>query len=456
VNTALPSDFLWGAATSAFQIEGAAHEDGRGASIWDTFCATPGKVRAGETGEIACDFYNRYPADIALLQELGIDALRFSIAWPRVLPAGRGPVNSKGLDFYDRLVDALLAAGIRPFVTLYHWDLPQLLEDEGGWPVRTTAEAFAGYAEVVGARLGDRVRDWITHNEPACTSWLGYGLGVHAPGRTNAADALAAAHHVLLSHGWAMDALRRHSPEAEVGIVLDSWPIHPATDDPADVAAARAADGRTSRLFFDGVLRGTYPEDVLAGFASAVPDVHPGDMAAISAPTDFLGINNYSRRVVRAGEDGVPVDVWPEGARLTDMGWEVYPAGLAEVLTRLHREYGVESLYVTENGAAFSDVRTHDGRIHDVERIDYLRSYLNAVAGAIADGVPVRGYFVWSLLDNFEWALGYAKRFGIVHVDFPTLQRTPKDSFHWLRERIAASQTMRSSSASSTASSRST
>jgi beta-glucosidase len=441
MNHDFPSDFVWGAAASAFQIEGAAYEDGRGESIWDRFCATPGKVRAGDTGEIACDFYHRYPEDIALMRELGLDAFRFSIAWPRVVPGATGPVNESGLDFYDRLVDALLEAGIRPFVNLFHWDLPQELEDAGGWPERATAEAFAAYAEVVAQRLGDRVKDWITHNEPFCTSWLGYGLGLHAPGRTSVRDALAAAHHALLAHGWAVEALRRAAPGAEVGIVLDSWPIHPATDAPEDVAVAWAEDGVRNRWFFDPLLRGAYPADTLERFGDDGPPVRDGDLAIIAVPTDFVGINNYSRRIVRAGPGGVAVDVRTPDGELTDMGWEVYPRGLYEPLVRLHREYGVESLYVTENGAAFADVRTHDGRVHDVERIAYIDDYIGTVASAMAEGVPVRGYFVWSLLDNFEWALGYSKRFGLVYVDYPTLERVPKDSFHWYRELIASTRT---------------
>jgi beta-glucosidase len=434
--SAFADGFVWGAATSAYQIEGAVAEDGRGESIWDRFCRVPGKVLAGDTGDVACDFYHRYPEDIALMRELGIDAFRFSVAWPRVLPEGRGRVNARGLDFYDRLVDALLAAGIRPFVNLYHWDLPQALEDAGGWPERATAEAFAEYAEIVGRRLGDRVRDWMTHNEPYCTAWLGYGLGVFAPGRESTRDALAAAHHVLLSHGWAVEALRRSAPGCEVGIVLDSWPVHPERDTPEDAAAVRIVDGERNRWFFDPVLRGSYPEDVLERFADAAPPVLPGDLEAIAVPLDFVGVNNYSRNVVRAGPDGVPEILPPAGA-VTDMGWEVHPAALGEVLLRLHREYGVPALYVTENGAAFADARAHDGGVHDAERIAYLSGYLGAVADAIAAGAPVRGYFVWSLLDNFEWAFGYAKRFGIVYVDFPTLERVPKDSFAWYRAAIA-------------------
>ncbi|HSL63868.1 MAG TPA: GH1 family beta-glucosidase [Gaiellaceae bacterium] len=435
---AFPRDFVWGAATSAYQIEGATAEDGRGASIWDTFCAREGNVRGGDSGAVACDFYHRYPKDIELMRELGLGAFRFSIAWPRIVPGGRGRVNAAGLDFYDRLVDDLLAAGIRPFVTLYHWDLPQALEDAGGWPVRATAEAFAAYVETVAARLGDRVQHWATHNEPYCASWLGYVVGVHAPGRTDVRDGAAAAHHVLLSHGLAVEALRREAPGARVGIVLDSWPTFPATDDPADAAAARELDGFRTRLFFDPVLRGHYPADVLDQLADAAPPVRDGDLERISAPLDFVGVNNYSRMVVRADAEGRPtVEPPPAGAPTTAMGWEIYPDALHGLLTRLHREYGVESLYVTENGAAFDDVRAPDGAIDDQDRIAYLEQHLAAVARAIAEGVPVHGYFVWSLLDNFEWAEGYAKRFGIVYVDYETLERVPKASFRWYRDVIA-------------------
>ena len=432
-----PSEFLWGAATSAYQIEGATDEDGRGASIWDTFSATPGKVANGDTGAIACDYYHRYGQDIALMRELGLNAFRFSIAWPRIVPDGRGRVNEPGLDFYDRLVDELLAAGIRPFVTLYHWDLPQALEDAGGWPERSTAEAFAEYVELVARRLGDRVRNWVTHNEPYCSSWLGYAVGAHAPGRTDKAAAIPAAHHVLLSHGLAVDVLRRESPDAQVGITLDSWPVYPLSDDPRDVEAAWEADGFRNRLFFDPVLGGSYPEDVLERLPTT-PPIRDGDLATIAAPIDFVGLNNYSRSIVAANGDGGPRNVPVTAAPTTAMGWEVYPHGIYEVLARLHREYGVGSLYVTENGAAFPDIRGHDGRIDDPERIDYLAQYLGAVARAIADGVPVHGYFVWSLLDNFEWSHGYSKRFGLLYVDYPTLERIPKSSFYWYRDLIGA------------------
>jgi beta-glucosidase len=436
-----PPEFVWGAATAAYQIEGAVAEDGRAPSIWDTFCSTPGKVHNGDTGEVACDFYHRHRGDVALMRELGLAAFRFSIAWPRVIPEGRGRVNQAGLDFYDRLVDELLEAGIRPFPTLYHWDLPQVLEDRGGWPARETATAFAEYVAVVADRLGDRVTDWTTHNEPFCSSWLGYSVGRHAPGRSDPALGLAAAHHVLLSHGYAVRVLRKLCPQAQVGIVLDSWPIHAVTDDPRDVHAAGVADALRNRLFFDPVLRGEYPAEVFERFDVEPTFVLDADLGAISEPIDFVGINNYSRSVVAADpETGEPVEVAQPDAPRTGIGWEVYPDGIGEVLTRLHRDYDVQSLYVTENGAAYPDSRSHDGEVRDVERIDYLERYVGSVARALESGVPVRGYFVWSLLDNFEWAHGYSQRFGIVYVDYPTLERVPKSSYRWYRDLIAATR----------------
>ncbi len=436
-----PPGFVWGAATSAYQIEGATHEEGRGEGIWDRFSTVPGAVRNGESGAIACDFFHRYREDITLMRELGLDAFRFSVSWPRILPEGRGRVEPRGLDFYDRLVDELLAAGIRPFLNLYHWDLPQALEDEGGWPVRSTAEAFVELAEVVAARLGDRVEDWSTHNEPFCQAWLGYAAGIHAPGRRDEGDALAALHHILLSHGWAVEAIRRDAPSARVGIIIDSWPCHPASDDPADVEAALDADAIRSRICFEPVLLGEYPQRALDVLAPLEPPVRDGDLAAISTPLDWLGVNNYSRTIVRANPDGGrPLEVRSPDGPLTEMGWEVYPDGLYELLVRAHREWGATAIYVSENGAAFGDVRSHDGRVHDPERVDYLSSYLDGVARAIAEGVPVLGYFVWSLLDNFEWSLGYGRRFGLVYVDYPTLERVPKDSFEWYRGLIAANR----------------
>jgi beta-glucosidase len=436
----LPPDFLWGVATSAYQIEGAAAADGRGVSIWDTFAARPGAIANGDTADAACDFYHRYRDDLRLARTLGVDVFRFSISWPRVQPAGRGKVNQAGLDFYDRLVDELLAAGIQPFATLFHWDLPQRLEDAGGWPARETAEAFAVYAEIVARRLGDRVGLWATHNEPYCASWLGYVTGEFAPGRTDLAAGVAAAHHLLLSHGLAVATIRRAAPGARVGIVLDSWPQHPASASVRDIAAAREADGLRNRLFFDPVLRGRYPEDVLERLGTvAAPPVRAGDLATIATPLDFLGINNYSRNVVHAGPDGRPAAVAPRGP-LTATGWEIRPQGLYEVLTRLHFEYGAPPLIVTESGAAFDDVVDPDGRVRDPDRIAYLDTYVDAMLRAVADGVPVHGYFVWSLLDNFEWAQGFSKRFGLVYVDYETLARVPKASFSWYRDLIARSR----------------
>jgi beta-glucosidase len=436
-----PSDFVWGAATASYQIEGAADEHGRGESVWDRFSAMPGKVRNGDTGAIACDFYHRYPEDVALMRELGLDAFRFSIAWPRVLPDGRGRVNQAGLDFYDRLLDELLGAGIEPYVTLFHWDTPQALEDEGGWPVRSTAEAFPEYVEAVAARLGDRVGHWITHNEPWVVSWLGYGWGMHAPGRSSDADALATAHNLLLSHGWAVDVLRRESPASRIGITLNLNAVHSATEDPADVAAALEADGFLNRWYLDPIFRGEYPADAADRFGDLVPQAAPADLTTMAAPIDFLGVNNYSRTVVRANADGSRPDIVSvPDAEHTEMGWEVYPEGLYELLVRLRDDYDPPAIHITENGAAFGDVRRHDGRVGDPERQSYIERHVDAVGRAVAGGVPVKAYFVWSFLDNFEWAHGYSKRFGLVYVDYPTLERIPKDSFEWYRDFIAATR----------------
>jgi len=436
-NDTFPSDFIWGAATAAYQIEGAADEDGRGESVWDRFSATPGKVRNGDSGAVACDFYHRYRDDVALMRDLGLDAFRFSIAWPRVLPEGRGRVNEAGLDFYDKLVDELLAHDIEPFPTLFHWDTPQVLEDAGGWTSRATAEAFVEYTEAVVARLGDRVRRWTTHNEPWVVAWIGHAWGEHAPGRESEADAVAASHHLLLSHGWAAEAIRQGSPDAEVGITLNLSHAYPATDSPEDEAAAWQVDGEGNRWFLDPVFRGHYPADLLERNELVAPHVREGDLDAISAPIDFLGVNNYFRFVVSRGSDR-PNIVHDPTAQYTDMGWEVYPDGLHHLLVRVGEDYAPAAIYVTENGAAFGDARTHDGRVHDPERTAYITDYVDAVSRAVADGAPVKGYFVWSLLDNFEWAHGYSKRFGIVYIDYPTLERVPKDSFYWYRDFIAS------------------
>src|SRR5215471_6109276 len=435
----LPADFLWGAATAAYQIEGAAREDGRGESVWDRFSATPGKVRGGDTGEIACDFYHRYRDDVQLMRELGLDAFRFSISWPRVFPEGRGKVNTAGLDFYDRLVDALLEQQIEPFATLFHWDTPQTLEDAGGWPVRPTAEAFVEYAEAVAVRLGDRVRFWITHNEPWVVAWIGHAWGEHAPGRTSEADAVATAHHLLLSHGWAVEAIRRAAPGAQVGITLNLQEAYAHSESPEDEAAAWQVDGQGNRWFLDPIFRGVYPADLLERNELVAPVVRDGDLETIAAPIDFLGVNNYFRFVVGAGADGPRFVADPEAPH-TEMGWEVYPDGLYRLLVRVAEDYAPPAIYVTENGAAFGDVRVHDGAVHDPERTSYLETYIDAMARAMGDGAPVKGYFVWSFLDNFEWGHGYSKRFGLVYVDYPTLERVPKDSFHWYRKLIASRQ----------------
>ena len=435
----LPDDFLWGAATASFQIEGAAHEDGRGESVWDRFCATPGKVRNGDTGAVACDFYHRYRQDIALMRELGLDAFRFSIAWPRVLPGGTGAVNEKGLDFYDRLVDELLGSGITPFVTLFHWDTPQPIEDRGGWPVRSTVDAFGDYVEAVAERLGDRVKHWITHNERWVVSWVGHGWGHHAPGRTSDADALATSHHLLLSHGRAVEILRRSSPGSQVGITLNLDHVYEAGDTDEDRAAALWVDGFHNRWFLDPIFRGAYPADMLEAWREILPEIRDGDLDAISQPIDFLGVNNYTSPLVAADTDGGRSRIVQRAdVDRTDMGWEVVPEGLRDMLKRLERDYSPNAIYVTENGAAFADVRGHDGSVGDSERQAYLEAYIEAASEAVAAGVPLRGYFAWSLLDNFEWAWGYWKRFGLVYVDFATLERVPKGSFYWYRDFIAA------------------
>ena len=444
--TGFPSEFTFGAATSAYQIEGAVTADGRGESIWDRFCRTPGAIAGGDHGDIACDHYRRWPMDIALMRELGLRAYRFSIAWPRVLPHGVGAVNARGLDFYDRLVDALLAAGITPTATLYHWDLPQALEDAGGWPERRTAEAFVRYADVVTARLGDRVKTWITHNEPWCVAVLGYADGVHAPGRRDPAAALAAAHHLLLSHGWSVPVIRRNAPGAAVGITLNLVPAMPASPSAADYAAFRRFDGTMNRWYLDPLHGRGYPSDVVADHLAAgvLPPgdwtvLRAGDLEAISTRCDFLGVNYYSRAVMRCDERGnLPrtVHVAPPD-ELTDMGWEVYPDGLAQILMRVHLDYRPGTLYVTENGASYGTAPDADGRIRDVARTRYLHDHLDGARRAIAAGVPLAGYYAWSLMDNFEWAYGYRQRFGITWVDYTSQKRTLKDSAHWYRRVIA-------------------
>ncbi|MEU8265243.1 GH1 family beta-glucosidase [Micromonospora sp. NPDC048999] len=450
VELPFPAGFRWGAATAAYQIEGAVHADGRQPSIWDTFAATPGRIAGGDTGEHATDHYHRHRADVALMAELGLTAYRFSVAWPRVRAAGGG-INPAGLAFYDRLVDDLLAAGIEPVATLYHWDLPQELEDAGGWSRRDTAAHFGEYAAAVAHRLGDRVQLWNTLNEPWCSAFLGYGTGVHAPGRRSHRDALHAVHHLLLAHGHGVAALRAAGVTGQVSVALNAGTVRPLDDTPADHDAARRIDGLLNRIFLDPLLRGAYPTDVLADTAS-VTDwsvVQDGDLDLIAAPLDALCVNYYQPDLVSAAPDGQhdPHTPYPAAERVafhpvpgpvTAMGWSIDPSGLRDMLLRITRDYGTPALYVTENGAAYPDEVTADGRIRDVERTDYLHRHLAAAHQAITAGADLRGYFVWSLLDNFEWAYGYDKRFGLVHVDYRTQRRTLKDSAHWYRAAIAA------------------
>lgn len=445
-----PPNFLWGAATSSYQIEGAWNVDGRGESIWDRFARKPGAIEDGGTGDVACDHYHRWREDIALMKDLGLRSYRFSIAWPRILPQGRGPLNQPGLDFYSRLVDELLRQGIVPFATLYHWDLPQPLQDAGGWPARATAEAFVEYADLVSRHLGDRVKHWITHNEPWCAALLSHQVGLHAPGLCDWPAALAAGHHILLSHGWAVSLLRRNSPGAEVGITLNFTPAVPASPSAADADAARHQDGYIQRWFLDPLYGRRYPADIVADYIDAghlppegLTFVRPDDLAAIAVPTDFLGVNYYTRAVVRSTavpeHENLPQTVFPAPEpEWTEMGWEVAPESFYELLARLHFEYRPGKLYVTENGASYSDGPGPDGRIHDLRRLRYLRDHLGAARRAIAAGVPLAGYFVWSLMDNFEWSYGYTQRFGIVWVDYATQQRLLKDSAIWYKEVIAA------------------
>ncbi|MDQ2807142.1 MAG: GH1 family beta-glucosidase [Chloroflexota bacterium] len=435
-----PADFLWGAATASYQIEGAWQEDGKGESIWDRFSHTPGKVANGDTGDVACDHYHRWPQDIALMQELGLAAYRYSISWTRILPTGRGAVNEAGLDFYDKLTDGLLAAGIQPWVTLYHWDLPQALQDNGGWANRDTAAAFADYAEIVARRLGDRVSGWITHNEPWVAAFVGNLFGEHAPGLRDLPTALRVTHHLLLGHGLAVPRIRAAVAGAKVGITLNLNAAYPAGDSPADQAAAVRSEGISNRLFLDPLLRGSYPADIVMELGEAALPVQAGDLAIIHTPLDFLGINNYFRSVVKDAPTSPMLRtemVQPEG-EYTTMGWEVYPDGLRVLLERLHRDYPMPAYYITENGAAFPDSVEADCSINDDRRRAYLQGYIAAAGQARAAGVPLKGYFVWSLLDNFEWGHGYNQRFGIVRVDFATQERTIKASGQWYRELPAA------------------
>ncbi|MBV8034796.1 GH1 family beta-glucosidase [Roseateles sp.] len=432
-----PPHFVWGVATSSFQIEGAAHADGKGESVWDRFCKQPGAIADASNGDIACDHYNRLEEDLDLIASLGVNCYRFSVAWPRVQPLGQGNWNPKGLDFYERLVDGLKARGIQAFATLNHWDLPQGLQERGGWNERNTVHRFVDYARHVQARLGDRLDGLTTHNEPWVVAVLGHEQGSFAPGIKSRGIAAQVSHHLLLSHGLALQALRADGARSPLGIVLNLSSCVPATAMPADIAAARMADARGRRWYADPLFKGCYPDEVLAELGADAPIVQPGDMAAIEQPMDYLGVNYYARTVVAAS--GADWDARQRGLPVTDMGWEIYPQGLADLLCLLHRDYpGLPPVYVTENGGAFKDQAVVNGRVQDDDRIAYLREHIAAVASALQQGVPMAGYMVWSLMDNFEWASGYQKRFGIVHVDYRTLARTPKASADWYRDFLKA------------------
>ena len=427
-----PPDFTWGVATSSFQIEGAAHEGGKGESIWDRFCRQPGAIADASNGDVACDHFHRLESDLDLIASLGVNAYRFSIAWPRVQALGHGEFNPQGLDFYERLVDGLAARGIQAWATLNHWDLPQALQDRGGWNDRDTVHRFVDYARHVNARLGDRVAALTTHNEPWVIAVLGHDQGTFAPGLKSRRIAAQVSHHLLLSHGLALQALRADGARSKLGIVLNLSSTVPATAMPEDIAAAALADARGRRWYTDPLFKGRYPQEVLDELGDDAPQMQDGDLAAIAQPMDYLGVNYYMRSVIAAsGED------WNAKARglpVSDMDWEIYPQGLADLLCLLHRDCpGLPPVYVTENGGAFKDATLRDGRVQDDDRIAYLRDHIAAVAQAMQQGVPMAGYMVWSLMDNFEWSSGYSKRFGIVHVDYDTLARTPKASAEWYR-----------------------
>lgn len=436
---AFPRDFLWGAATSAYQIEGATREDGRGLSIWDQFAATPGHTYQGETGENAVDHYHRMEQDVALMGDLGLSAYRFSIAWPRIVPDGTGAVNQAGIDFYDRLVDQLLAHNITPVATLYHWDLPVALFEQGGWRNRQTAYAFADYAALMARTLGDRVAWWTTQNEPWCLAYLGYVEGIHAPGvKGDIQAAVDVGHHLLLSHGLATRAVRAVTPaETRIGIALNLFPIFAGDARAETLRATERAHRFHNRWFLDPIYRGEYTPGLFEDLGANPPPIHEGDLEIISEPTDFLGINYYNRWIVRAGGSGTEYVTDLPDATFTQMGWEVYPHGLGLILEDISRTYHPKTLLITENGAAFDDVWNGNGHIGDSQRVLYLSDHLRAVGGAIEHGVPVAGYFVWSLFDNYEWAEGYSKRFGLIYVDFATQRRIVKDSGKWYAGVIA-------------------
>ena len=435
--------FVWGCSTSAFQIEGAVAEDGRVDSIWDTFCRRPGAIRDGATADIACDHYHLWERDLDLAASLGIQAYRFSIAWPRIFGGGGDQPNQAGLDFYSRLVDGMLARGLVPWATLYHWDLPQALQDHGGWASRATIDAFARFAGQVTQRLGDRVKHWITHNEPWCTAFHGNLDGNHAPGIRDLATAVQVSHNVMVSHGRALQAIRAHVPGAQAGITLSLHPLRPASDSAADLAACERHDGLRNRWFLDPLHGRGYPADIVAALGSAAPKAEPGDMDLIAARTDFLGVNYYFPEVVAdapgVGALGLRI-IAQENVERTAFDWEVNPAGMVTLLARIHTQYRSGPIYLTENGSTYDDVQQSDGRIDDIERSSFLQRHLAALHEAMQLGVPVKGYFYWSLLDNFEWAEGYARRFGLAYVDFATQQRRLKASGEWFQSFLSRQQ----------------
>lgn len=438
-----PDGFLWGAATASYQIEGSPTADGKGESIWDRFSHSPGRIWENDTGDIACDHYRRYREDVELMAALGLNTYRFSISWPRIFPAGGGQPNEKGLDFYRRLVDNLQQYGIKAAATLYHWDLPQALQDKGGWSNRDTARYFAEYGAHLFEKLDLPVDLWITLNEPWVIAYLGHAFGVHAPGDTDFGTALQVGHNLLLGHGLAVKAFREAKRGSEqIGITLNLAPIQPNSDAEADLEAARRSDGFMNRWFLDPLLKGSYPQDLVELFARRfqMPEQENGDFEIIAEPIDFLGINNYTRVLVEStgvADDFMGNPVNPPDQEYTEMGWEVYPEGLYELLSRVHRDYGPLPLYVTENGAAFDDQLSAGGVVEDPRRASYLEGYLLACWKAIEEGVPLKGYYAWSLLDNFEWAFGYSKRFGLIYIDYPTQKRYLKKSAHWYKEVIA-------------------
>ncbi|MBT1280490.1 GH1 family beta-glucosidase [Thermoanaerobacter sp. CM-CNRG TB177] len=433
-----PKDFVWGVATSSYQIEGAVNEDGRTPSIWDTFSKTEGKTYQGHTGDVACDHYHRYKEDVEIMKEIGVKAYRFSIAWPRIFPE-EGKYNSKGIDFYKRLVDELLKKDIMPVVTIYHWDLPQwAYEKGGGWLNRDSVKWFAEYATKLYEELGDVIPLWITHNEPWCASILSYGIGEHAPGHKDYREALIAAHHILLSHGEAVKAFREMNIKgSEVGITLNLTPVYPASEKEEDKLAAQYADGFSNRWFLDPIFKGNYPQDMMELYSKIIGEfdfIKEGDLETISVPIDFLGVNYYTRNIIKYNENSMlKAENVPGPGKRTEMGWEISPESLHDILKRLDREYTKLPIYITENGAACKDEVTEDGRVHDYERIEYIKEHLKAAAKFIEEGGNLKGYFVWSLMDNFEWAHGYSKRFGIVYVDYKTQKRILKDSALWYK-----------------------